>query len=84
MTIPGLVDAPTKNAKLLAWVEEIATLTKPARVVWADGSQAEWDRLTDELVAAGTLTKLNEAKRPNSYLARSSTRATSLGFDRAK
>ena len=46
MTIPGLAEAPTKNAKLLAWVEEIAALTKPDRVVWADGSQEEWDRLT--------------------------------------
>ncbi|MFL6182967.1 MAG: phosphoenolpyruvate carboxykinase, partial [Actinomycetes bacterium] len=71
MTIPGLADAPTKNPKLIKWVEEIAVLTKPVRVVWADGSQEEWDRLTAELVEAGTLTKLNEAKRPNSYLARS-------------
>jgi phosphoenolpyruvate carboxykinase (GTP) len=71
MTIPGLADAPTKNQKLINWVEEIANLTKPARVVWADGSQEEWDRLTSELVESGTLIKLNEAKRPNSYLARS-------------
>ncbi|HEX5017983.1 MAG TPA: phosphoenolpyruvate carboxykinase (GTP) [Actinomycetes bacterium] len=71
MTIPGLAEAPTKNQKLIAWVEKIATLTKPDRVVWADGSQAEWDRLTAELVEAGTLIKLNEEKRPNSYLARS-------------
>src|SRR5829696_4612979 len=71
MTIPGLADAPTTNQRLIAWVQEIAELTKPSRVTWADGSQEEWDRLTAELVAAGTLTKLNEAKRPNSYLARS-------------
>jgi len=71
MTIPGLADAPTKNRKLISWVEDIATLTKPARVVWADGSQEEWDRLSAELVEAGTLIKLNEQKRPNSFLARS-------------
>ncbi|MEO8329424.1 MAG: phosphoenolpyruvate carboxykinase (GTP), partial [Candidatus Nanopelagicales bacterium] len=71
MTIPGLAEAPTKNQKLLTWVEEVATLTQPDQVVWADGSQQEWDRLTQELVAAGTLIPLNEQKRPNSFLARS-------------
>ena len=69
--IPGLHPAPTRHKKLIAWVEQIAALTKPDRVYWCDGSDAEWERLTGELVAAGTLTKLNEDKRPNSFYAAS-------------
>jgi phosphoenolpyruvate carboxykinase (GTP) len=57
--VPGLAPAPTKHAKLVQWVREIAELTEPDRVVWCDGSQEEWDRLTAELVAAGTLKRLN-------------------------
>jgi phosphoenolpyruvate carboxykinase (GTP) len=58
-----------KNAKLIAWVADMVALCKPANITWCDGSQAEYDRLCAELVAAGTFKKLNQAKRPNSYLA---------------
>jgi len=70
-TIPGLDSSPTTNAKLVAWVREVAALTRPDRVEWADGSQAEWDRLTQLLVDSGTFTRLDEAKRPNSFYAAS-------------
>ena len=62
---------PTDNEKLIAWINEAVELFQPDKVVFADGSQEEWDRLTAELVDAGTLIKLNEEKRPNSFLARS-------------
>ena len=55
-----------RNKKLIAWVADVAALTRPDRVVWCDGSQAEWDRLTTLLVEKGTFTRLNPAKRPNS------------------
>ena len=70
-SIPGLDSAPTKNAKLIDWVREVATLTKPDRVEWCDGSEEEWQRLTSLLVDSGTFTRLNEAKRPNSFYAAS-------------
>jgi phosphoenolpyruvate carboxykinase (GTP) len=70
-TIPGFADAPTKNKKLLSWVQEVVELTTPDRISWCDGSDEEWNRLTQELVASGTLTPLNSQKRPNSFLARS-------------
>lgn len=73
-TIPGLQSAPTKHPKLLAWVREMAELAQPERVVWCDGSEEEWNRLTAELVAAGTLKQLNPDKRPNSFYAVSDPR----------
>jgi len=73
-TVSGLESAPTKNQQLIKWVREVAELTEPARVVWCDGSDEEWNRLTDELVAAGTLKRLNPSKRPNSFYAASDPR----------
>ena len=63
--------APTKNATLTAWVEEVAALTQPDDIYWCDGSAEEYDRLCQLLVDNGTFTKLSEAKRPNSYWAAS-------------
>ncbi|TQS46550.1 phosphoenolpyruvate carboxykinase (GTP) [Cryptosporangium phraense] len=68
--IPGLTEAPTTHARLLEWVRETAELTTPDRVVWVDGSEEEWTRLTDELVDGGTLVRLNPEKKPNSFWAR--------------
>jgi phosphoenolpyruvate carboxykinase (GTP) len=68
-----LSNAPdwVKHAQLRKWVAEVARLAKPDRVVWCDGSQAEYERLCDELVRAGTFVRLDAKLRPNCYLARS-------------
>ncbi len=65
--IPGLGTTPTDHAGLLRWVRDTAALTQPDQVVWCDGSDAEWTRLTDQLVAAGTFTRLDQDKKPNSF-----------------
>ena len=62
---------PTSNKKLIAWVEEVAQLTTPDRIYWCDGSDAEYERLCQELVDQGTFVKLADDKRPNSYYATS-------------
>ncbi|MBG0740081.1 phosphoenolpyruvate carboxykinase (GTP) [Paeniglutamicibacter antarcticus] len=59
--------APTTNTRLLDWVEEVAALTQPDKIYWVDGSAEEYARLTDEMVAAGTLVRLNPEKFPNSF-----------------
>ena len=69
VAIPGVDNAPTTHGRLLSWVREVAELTTPDRVVWVEGSDEEWTRLTDELVEAGTFTRL--AKKPNSFWAAS-------------
>lgn len=58
-----------ENKALLAWVEKVATMCQPDRIVWCDGSKEENDRLCTEMVAQGKLLRLNPDKRPNSYLA---------------
>src|SRR3954452_10437720 len=63
--------APTRNKKLLAWVDEVAALTTPDAIEWCDGSAEEYEGLAQLLVESGTFTRLSDAKRPNSYWAHS-------------
>ena len=58
-----------KNARLIAWVAEVAALTQPAEIYWCDGSAEEYARLCQLLVDAGTFKRLSDSKRPNSFLA---------------
>jgi phosphoenolpyruvate carboxykinase (GTP) len=67
----AITSPPTTNKHLIRWVEKMADLTQPDRIHWIDGSQAEYDFLCDQLVHAGTFTKLNEKLWPGCFLARS-------------
>ncbi|SDP81408.1 phosphoenolpyruvate carboxykinase (GTP) [Actinopolyspora xinjiangensis] len=67
LTIPGLDQAPVNHERLLSWVREVAELTTPEQVVWCDGSQQEWERLTNRLVEAGTFKRLDDSKKPESF-----------------
>jgi len=58
-----------KNARLVAWVADMAALCQPDHIVWCDGSDEEYARLCQQLVDAGTMKRLNPVKRPNSFLA---------------
>jgi phosphoenolpyruvate carboxykinase (GTP) len=81
-TAASATDVPTQNRSLIAWVHEVAELTQPKAVHWCDGSAEEYNRLCRELVGAGTFQRLSEAKRPNSYLARSDPADTARVEDR--
>ena len=61
----------TSNPRLLEWVDKWVAILQPDAIYWCDGSQEEYDTLCGELVAAGTFTKLDDEKRPNSYWAHS-------------
>ena len=65
----SLENPPTDYRELVDWVREIAELAQPERIHWADGSEAEWAQLTDQMVEAGTLVRLAEDKFPNSFAA---------------
>ena len=71
MAETGVIAPPTTNKHLIRWVEKMAELTQPDNIHWIDGSQAEYDFLCDQLVKAGTFTKLNEKLWPGCFLARS-------------
>ena len=73
-SIPGLLPAPTRHKRLVAWVEQIAALTKPDRVHWCDGSEAEKSTIVADLISKGTLKALDPIKRPGSYYAVSDPR----------
>jgi phosphoenolpyruvate carboxykinase (GTP) len=61
--------APTSHSGILSWVNEVAELTQPDRIHWCDGSDKEWNTLTEALVASGTFVQLDPKKKPNSFWA---------------
>jgi len=79
MTSP---QAPTSNQDLITWINDIEALCKPSNIHWCDGSQEEYDRLCEALVAGGTFTRLNPELRPGCFLARSDPRDVARVEDR--
>lgn len=71
MPINVPLDTWTKNTKLQTWIKEATELCQPDKVWLCDGSEEEYNTLCQQMVQSGTLIKLNESKRPNSYLCRS-------------
>jgi len=71
VSIPGLYPAPTDHKGLIAWVAQIAALTRPDRVHWCDGSDAEKSAIIADLIGKGTLKELDQSKRPGCYYAAS-------------
>ena len=65
------IDTPTRHSGLIAWVKKIANLTQPDQIEWCDGSQEEYDQMFELMLATGTAERLNDAKRPGSYLVQS-------------
>ncbi|MGC9159485.1 MAG: phosphoenolpyruvate carboxykinase (GTP), partial [Terracidiphilus sp.] len=78
----GIAKPPTTNKHLIRWVEKMADLTRPARVHWIDGSQEEYDRLCDEMVASGTMIRLNQETWPGCFYVRSDPRDVARVEDR--
>ena len=78
----GMAKPLTTNKHLIRWVEKMAELTQPAAIHWVDGSQQEYDWLCNEMVASGTLTRLNQEKWPGCFYARSDARDVARVEDR--
>ena len=76
--------AKTSHETLIKWIKDTAELCQPDRIYICDGSQTEYDRLCNEMVQSGTFIRLNEEKRPNSFLCRSDPRDVARGLERAK
>jgi len=71
MNAPSTAPEWVRHKELRQWVANLARQTKPAEIVWCDGSQAEYERLCEALVAKGTFIRLNPTLRAKSFLARS-------------
>jgi phosphoenolpyruvate carboxykinase (GTP) len=79
--VPGLDQAPTQHRRLQKWVREVVELTTPDDVIWCDGSATEWQRLTRQLIDAGTFVRLAENSEPNSFWCASDPADVARGED---